>query len=295
VKANRHQPVSLSSVADGQRGAFAVPDVLSQQDYAEFRRLFGIADARAGFCAAEPGVRPIVKQSGFDEAHFCRPQHGIALAGKCELVPFHRRTILRPEPTWLSPPARALPRTGGRRPRATFWAATGISLQWGASWVDALGRSHAWMWTRPNIRCTRADAGGRRQDRGHEHGLSEDALGAVGGFRPGVSVLIGRDDLETCARRWRARSPAVVPLAQWHHGFAERAVYAGTDRRAGAACVRDLVQGTAVFCARHGLGGRCAAGCFADRRQRRRLLRLWYPAQSDATMLRRFMQRFRRG
>lgn len=257
---------------------------LSQQDYPNFE-IVVIADAAGRFALAEQGFGRIVKQSGFDEANISAARNmGIALAAG-ELVAFIDDDSAA-EPTWLS---RLLAPFADDRVAATtgyVLGRNGISLQWAASWVDALGRSHALDVDEAEYSLHEATPGAAVKTEGTNMAFRRMLLAQMGGFDPAFRFYLDETDLNM-RQALAGQITAVVPLAQVHHGFAE-----GPYRRADRVprSLFEIGASTAVFLRKHASGGAHAAqvaSLIAE--QRRRLLRHMVSGAIDPHDVRRLM------
>ncbi|GAB1479156.1 glycosyltransferase [Paracoccaceae bacterium] len=238
---------------------------LAQQDHPEFEVIV-VADP-AGIAAARAtglSVRPVP----FDEANISAARNaGLALAA-APVVAFIDDDATA-EPTWLSrltapfqdPQVGAA--TGFVRGR------NGISLQWGAAWVDRSGQDHPFeMDEAGGLYAPKGDQVIKTQ--GTNCAFRRDLLLAIGGFDPAFRFYLDEVDVNL---RMRAVT-AVVPLAQVVHGFAESA-----RRRADRVplSLHDIGASTACLLRRHlpeaGPAAAAVAGVIAAQTRRIETLR----------------------
>lgn len=212
---------------------------LAQQDHPEFEVIV-VADPEGIAAARATGLA--LRLVPFDEANISAARNaGLALAA-APVVAFIDDDATA-EPTWLS--RLTVPFHDPQVGAATGFVRgrNGISLQWGAAWVDRNGQDHPFE---------PGEAGGvyaPEGDRviktqGTNCALRRDPLLAIGGFDPAFRFYLDEVDVNL---RMRAVT-AVVPLAQVVHGFAESA-----RRRADRVplSLHDIGASTACLLRRH--------------------------------------------
>lgn len=244
------RPVPASVIVVSRHRAEALRlclTALGQQDHPEFEVIV-VADP-AGIAVARATGLPL-RLVPFDEANISAARNaGLALAG-APVVAFIDDDACA-EPTWLS-------RLTAPFADAAVGAATGfvrgrngISLQWGAAWVDGAGRDHPF--DLPDAGGVFAPEGGRViKTQGTNCAFRRDALLAAGGFDPAFRFYLDEVDVNL---RMQAVT-AVVPLAQVAHGFAESA-----RRRADRVplSLHDIGASSMCLWRRHMSGGNIAA------------------------------------
>jgi GT2 family glycosyltransferase len=263
---------------------------LVQQDHPNFE-IVVVADAAGRFALAERGLGQIVKQAAFDEANISAARNiGIGLAAG-DVVAFIDDDAVA-EPTWLT---RLLwPFVDDRVAASTGYVLgrNGISLQWGASWIDALGRRHALDVDETDYSLHEATPGAAVKTEGTNMAFRRLLLGRMGGFDPAYRFYLDETDLNM-RQAQEGQITAVVPLAQVHHGFA-----AGPHRRADRVprSLYEIGASTAVFLHKFAPGGAHAGRIAAFRAEQRvRLLRHMVSGAIDPRDVGRLLETFDRG
>ncbi len=229
---SRHRPAALMRAIKG----------VQQQDHDRVELVI-VADPDAAAQVQATGI--MAKVVTCDQANISLARNlGIAVAAG-EVLAFLDDDAV-PEPTWLSRLVApfCLPQvvaaTGFVRGR------NGISYQWRACWVDALGHDHplesgmaASFQSNTPGRCVKTQ--------GTNCAFRAQALRAVGGFDPAFRFYLDEADVNL---RMAARGglTAVVPAAQVHHG------YVASVRRRGDRVpvnLHDIGASTMVFLRRH--------------------------------------------
>lgn len=213
---------------------------LSQQDHAQFE-LIVVADPAA--IAAMQGLDLPLKLIAFDEANISAARNlGLAQAA-APVVAFIDDDAVA-EPTWLSrltapfADPQVVATTGFVRGR------NGISYQWQACEVDALGQDHPLDITRDSLHQGTPQRAVKTQ--GTNCAFRRDALLAVGGFDPGYRFFL--DEADVNLRMANLGPTAIIPDAQVHHG------YEASARRAAnrvPLSLYDIAASTAIFLRRH--------------------------------------------
>lgn len=183
---------------------------LALQDHPRFEVIV-VADPQGLQAALATGLP--LKTASFDEPNISAARNaGLALAA-APVVAFIDDDAVA-EPTWLS--RLCAPFGDGHVGAATGFVRgrNGISLQWGAAWVDADGGDHPFEL--PEAGGVFPPAGGRViKTQGTNCAFRRDALLAAGGFDPAFRFY-----LDEVAVNLRLQAvTAVVPLAQVQHGY----------------------------------------------------------------------------
>lgn len=191
---------------------------LLQQDYPNFE-IVVVADAPGRFALAEAGFSRIIKQVAFEEANISAARNrGLAMAAG-EYAAFIDDDSAA-EPLWLGRllapfrDARVAASTGHVLGR------NGLSLQWGAAWVDALGRRHPLEIDPDEYSLHEATTGAAVKTEGTNMAFRRALLAEMGGFDPAFRFYLDDTDLNM-RQAQSGQITAYVPLAQVHHGFAE--------------------------------------------------------------------------
>lgn len=171
------------------------------------------------------------------------------------------------EPTWASrlvapfADPRVVAATGFVRGR------NGISYQWKASQVDAMGQDHPLAVPEDQVSLHPATPTLAVKTQGTNCAFRTDDLRAIGGFDPAFRFFL--DEADVNLRLAGRGLTAVVPLAQVHHGFV-----ASVRRRQDRVPLTlfDVGASTAVFLRRHNMGQMSAVWVRLLAEQRRRLI-----------------------
>lgn len=212
---------------------------LAQQDHPEFEVIV-VADPEGIAAARATGLA--LRLVPFDEANISAARNaGLALAA-APVVAFIDDDATA-EPTWLS--RLTVPFHDPQVGAATGFVRgrNGISLQWGAAWVDRSGQDH--LFELDETGGIYAPEGDRViKTQGTNCAFRRDLLLAIGGFDPAFRFYLDEVDVNL---RMRAVT-AAVPLAQVVHGFAESA-----RRRADRVplSLHDIGASTACLLRRH--------------------------------------------
>ena len=216
---------------------------LTQQDHPQFE-IIVVADPAA--IVAVQGMGWPIRTITFDQANISAARNaGLAVAA-APVVAFIDDDAVG-EPTWLS-------RLTAPFDDPTVIAATGfvlgrngISFQWKACLVDAMGQDHPLDITSTTRLSGTPDRAVKTV--GTNCAFRRDALLAVGGFDPSYRFYL--DEADVNLRIARLGQTAIVPDAQVHHGFA-----ASDRRRADRVplSLHDIAASTAIFLRRHAPG-----------------------------------------
>ncbi|MBT0957640.1 glycosyltransferase family 2 protein [Alphaproteobacteria bacterium KMM 3653] len=234
VVVSRHRPDALRRCLMG----------LEQLYHPEFEVIL-VADPTGLAVAQDMGLEARIKCVAFDEANISAARNlGIAQAAG-DVIAFIDDDAV-PEPTWLG---RLIAGFGDNRVcSATGYVLgrNGISFQWRAMEVDALGNDHP-LDVPPGGATLTAAPGRAIKTVGTNAAFRASTLRQIGGFDPAYRFFLDETDVNMRLAAL-GHAVAIVPNAQVHHGFAESAM-----RHANRA-PRDLSEigaSTAVFLRRH--------------------------------------------
>ena len=232
-----------------------------------------------------------LKTIAFDEANISVARNlGIAQAAG-DVVAFIDDDAV-PEPGWLGHLAAALEDSSVSAAGGYVRGRNGISWQWTARSVDALGRSEPLEVSGDDAVVLTPSPGRAIKTEGTNMAFRRSVLIALGGFDPRYRYFLDETDLNMRLAAKGART-AIVPRAVVHHGFAPNAI-----RRADRV-PHDLTQigaSWAVFLGRH-----CPADAVDDRWQdiqtaeRARLVRYMVDGLLEPRDVRRLMRTLRAG
>jgi GT2 family glycosyltransferase len=280
-------PVSVIVVSRGRPDALArCLRGLAGLDHPGFEVVV-VADP--GGIAALDRWRGRIKAVVFDAANIARARNlGLAQAAG-DVVAFIDDDAV-PEPTWLSRLVAAFGDAAVGAAGGYVIGRNGISLQWGASSVDRLGRRLPLRTDATRAEIHRPAAGLGIKTEGTNMAFRRDLLWRVGGFDERFAFYLDETDVNLRLAALGVAT-AIVPLAQVHHGFAP------SERRRQDRVPRDLGQiGTsmAVFLAKHGTdpATRLEAETAA---QRHRLLAHMVAGRIEPRDVGRLLQGFRAG
>lgn len=214
---------------------------LSQQDHPRFEVIV-VADP-AGIAAAQAiglGLKLVV----FDQANISAARNLALAQAAAPVVAFIDDDAVA-EPTWLSRLVQPFQHPEVVAATGFVRGRNGISLQWGAAFVDALGQDHplevpeegALLPSTPDraVKTVGTNCAFRTAN-----------LREIGGFDPAYRFYL--DDADVNLRLGPQGLTAVVPLAQVHHGFE-----ASARRRADRVPLdlHEIAASAAVFLRRH--------------------------------------------
>lgn len=214
---------------------------LSQQDHPRFEVIV-VADPEGA--AAARATRLGLKLVVSDQPNISAARNlGLAQAA-APVVAFIDDDAMA-EPTWLSRLVQRFQHPEVVAATGFVRGRNGISLQWGAAHVDALGQDHPFEVPEEGALLPSTPRHAVKTV-GTNCAFRTAALRAVGGFDPAYSFYL--EDADVNLRLGPQGLTAVVPLAQVHHGFE-----ASARRRADRVPVslHEIAASTAVFLRRH--------------------------------------------
>lgn len=213
---------------------------LTQQDHAQFEVIV-VADPAA--IAAVGALDLPLKLIAFDEANISAARNlGLAQAAAAVVAFIDDDAVA--EPTWLS--RLTAPFSNPQVVAATGFVRgrNGISYQWQACEVDALGQDHPLDIIGNSLHQGTPQRAVKTQ--GTNCAFRRDALLSVGGFDPGYRFFL--DEADVNLRMASLGPTAIIPDAQVHHG------YEASARRAAnrvPLSLYDIAASTAIFLRRH--------------------------------------------
>ena len=259
-----HAPVSVIVVSHGRPALLTrCLTGLAQLTHPNFEVIV-VADPEGAEAVRATGLP--VKLSEFDELNISAARNrGLTLASG-DLVAFIDDDSV-PEPSWLDhltvpfDDPRVVAAGGYVRGR------NGISFQWRANTVDALGTPTPLTLEGNAPQLFTAKLGHGIKTEGTNSAFRRDVLAKMGGFDPGFRFYLDETDVNL---RLSGRVTAIVPLAQVHHGYAP-SVRRGADRMPRS--LHEVGASSALFLRKHA-PERDPWGALAglEARQRHRLL-----------------------
>ncbi len=190
---------------------------VSQIQYPSFEVVV-VADPEGIKAASEHGFADHLKRIDFDEANIAAARNlGISNSAG-DIVAFLDDDAV-PEPSWLhhlvAPFANArVAATGG-----FVRARNGISFQWKARKLDALGHASPIDIDEERATVLTPTSGTAIKTEGTNMAMRRDVLVSLGGFDPAYHYFLDETDVNMRLAA-AGHSTALVPLAQVHHGFA---------------------------------------------------------------------------
>lgn len=213
---------------------------------------------------ADPGSAPAIddaKVVPFDAANIAAARNaGLAVAAG-EIVAFIDDDAV-PEPRWLSRLTAPFADPGVAAAGGFVLGRNGISFQWRASEVDALGASHPLAVDAARVTIVPPSPGRAIKTEGTNCAFRRDVLASIGGFDPAFRFYLDEADVNMRLAR-AGHATAIVPNARVHHG------YAASDRRRADRVPTDLTEiaaSQAVFLRKHAAPADHAAALATFRR-----------------------------
>ncbi|WP_300515333.1 glycosyltransferase family 2 protein [Aliiroseovarius sp.] len=282
-----HTPVSVVVVSHGRPALLTrCLTGLAQLAYPNFEVIV-VADP-AGAAAVRATGLP-VKLSEFDELNISAARNRGLTLSSGELVAFIDDDSV-PEPSWLDHLAapfddpRVVAAGGYVRGR------NGISFQWRANTVDALGTPAPLELDGDAPQLFSATPGHGIKTEGTNSAFRREILARIGGFDPGFRFYLDETDVNL---RLSGHVTAIVPLAQVHHGYAA-SVRRGADRMPKS--LHEVGASSALFLRKHA-PDRDPWGGLAEleARQRRRLLGYMVAGSCEPRDVNRLLRTLRAG
>lgn len=259
---------------------------LAQSDHPRIEVIVVADPAGIASCAGLP-----VKSVAFDAANIAAARNlGIAAAA-AEIVAFIDDDAV-PEPTWLSRLVAPIAASCADVATGYVVGRNGITLQWGAERIDALGQSHAFDTSGETVSIVASPASdGAIKAVGTNSAFRRSRFVAAGGFDPAFRFYLDDSDLSL---RLAADGvvTAVVPAARVHHG------YAPSERRRRDRVPRDLHEigaSAAVFLRKHAASHMESGLALLRQRERVRVLRHMVSGGLEPRDVGRLMQGLERG
>lgn len=240
---------------------------LSQLDYPSFEIVL-VADPEGIAAVQVLDFVDQVKQVTFDEPNISAARNlGIAQAAG-DIVAFIDDDAVA-EPTWLTHLMKGFEQPEVACAGGFVIGRNGISFQWKARRVNALGEAEALDVSSEAPVVIESDPGWAVKTEGTNMALRRDVLVRLGGFDPAYRFFLDETDVNLRLTQAGLRT-AICPLAQVHHGYKASAM------RHGDRVPRDLFEigaSLSVFLRKHAEAAKGVARTEEMRReQERRLL-----------------------
>jgi GT2 family glycosyltransferase len=239
-------PVSVVVVSRGRPGL--LPRCLTgigQLCYPAFE-IVVVADPAGADAVRRAGWEDRVKLVPFDEANISAARNAGITQAAGDIVAFIDDDAV-PEPTWLSHLAAPFADASVAASGGYVIGRNGISFQWTARAVNALGQKIALPHSGDAPFAPVPPEGYVPKVEGTNCAFRRRPLAALGGFDPAFRFYLDETDLNMRIARSGGRT-VMVPLARVHHG------YAASERRAADRAPRDLSEigaSSAVFLRKH--------------------------------------------
>ncbi len=254
IVVSRHRAAALTRCLTG----------LMQQDHVATEVIVVADPAGVGF-AASLGAN--LKTAVYDHPNISAARNlGLSLAAGTVVAFIDDDAV--PEPTWASRLIAPFIDPGVVAATGFVRGRNGISYQWRAAEVDAMGMDHALDVPMEGVTLRAGTHDRAVKTQGTNCAFRATRLRAIGGFDPAFRFFL--DEADVNLRLAPLGLTAIVPDAQVHHG------YHASDRRRSDRVPLDLTEiaaSTAVFLRRHTPHGLAAAKARLWHDQRRRVLR----------------------
>ena len=216
---------------------------LTQQDHPQFEVIV-VADPTAILAVQSKGLP--VKTVVFDHANISAARNVGLMRAAAPLVAFIDDDAVA-EPSWLSRLTAPFADSSVIAATGFVRARNGISFQWKACLVDALGQDHPLDVTQTTLLGGTSERAVKTV--GTNCAFRRDSLLSIGGFDPSYRFYL--DEADVNLRMAALGLTAIVPQAQVHHGFA-----ASARRRADRVplTLHDIAASSAIFLRRHAPG-----------------------------------------
>lgn len=211
VIVSRHRPEALARCLLG----------VSQLQYDPFEVVV-VADPEGIKAATGMSFADDLKLIPFDEPNISAARNLGVVHAAGEVVAFIDDDAV-PEPTWLhhliAPAAKPEVAAMGGFVRGR----NGISFQWRAQSLDALGEAHPLAVDATQTSVLHPAKGRAIKTEGTNMAFRRSVLVELGGFDPAYHYFLDETDLNMRLAR-HGHATAIVPLAEVHHGFAANAL-----------------------------------------------------------------------
>lgn len=190
---------------------------LSQVQYDPFE-IVVVADPAGIEAVKKMACADDVKMVAFDQANISAARNAGVVAAAGDVVAFIDDDAV-PEPTWLHYLIAPFEQSDVAASGGFVIGRNGISFQWKARLINALGHSESIEVAEDKATVLRAPTGYAVKTEGTNMALRRDVLVELGGFDPAYHFYLDETDLNMRLAR-AGHATAICPRAQVHHGFA---------------------------------------------------------------------------